>query len=535
MKKFVSLTLACLLVLVSLASLGGCGKDHGKEVFTDAADNEYYSALVNAFTAPIADIDSETFLGDRENKPDFTPVTEKITFTLTGLDSISKIINTDLGDELKVSASGVTDGEAVSGKLELGILRETLVALFSLDGEKLALLLPDLSDRPFATDALPEQSPEKVNELFSIAEQIKDSFKIDADEEISELKRIIGPKTAALADDYIKFFFENISDSHYKEGSDNFRTADGEKELPCTELYVDGSDISAAIAKTAEKLSADKEVDKLLGENGKLVRRSAEILFDAIEKNINNEAINEALAKNSLRWVRFYDDVIVGDRLTVAAGDLKCTFELGVSEGADRTLAFFTVRDETRNAPLMNAESSVSDDSATLKIEFNMGGASYSLIVDGKTEEVDGASVTTADVKVNANAVSIKLFTLKTTVRKFEEENVDVSAELTLNPTPELMNISLGIKFDFELHEDPDAKVNIIDASNAITDVEISDEDFAKKLLYNFGKAHPHILETLVRGIVEAQKAFSSFADNMPSFSDVPDMPDLPTITIPSF
>ena len=501
-KKALSAVLAVILTVGCAAALGGCGTtEHGRDAFTDGADS-YYAALLTTFAEPLFAVDegklTEKLKAAREDgssAPDSRGF--DIDLTLTGLDSVSDAAGVDFGDSVSLALSGAANAETASGKLSLSMLGDTLNALASFDGEKCAVSLPQLLDRPIAF-GFADMFAHEDGDADEGGDENAPTF--DA-AEIFRIAQTAAPKISPFAYKYFKAFVDNIPDSCFSNGEEEFRTADGVKKLDCVELSADGYALADALSATAKQLAADSELDGVFGEYAQQVRDGANRLVSEIA----DDDAREDLAKIAFRHVRFFDgDDIAGDSVYFAADGTEISLECGVSDGKDGRLAFLTLTDLTApegTAPFISAECRSGDDGAALTVSTFYDNTESHFAVSGKAEKKDGATVTTSEVKAGADSVTVKLFTLTATVRDCAEGCCDCTFELDAKLPAILVGFDLDIGAALNVRTSENGEIELIDAANALSPDDFDGDKFVGDLLVRLYEACPHVFELIRSGV----------------------------------
>lgn len=540
MKKLTSLLLACLLAFACLTTLGGCGKDAAdKEAFI--ASESYYGKLVETLAAPVADIDSDA-LADAA-----VGCSGRVKLALAGLDSLASIPGVEtagIGDSFALDVGFVSNGPALSGDLSLTMLGETLGALVSSDGSgEIALSLPDLLPRPllitrdmldglnYRYNDYPDygydfESDEELDYLDpDDSYDYDDSDDEDLDGEFGEEDYDFGDWNEDVDDGqdyypeydgdfgsmpalesysaYVSLiarygdrFLANVSDGCYSSGRGNFRTASGETELDCLTLKADGVELAAALQKTFAEIAEDPELDEILGDAAEQTREYLrEIASDEL-----TEAMKEQYKTLTVTWERFTrDGATLGERLNLKHPDGEYTLEAGVDSGLTSAFGFLKLTDEKQGVDLLDAESTVGSDKAKLDLTVIAGDTPYSLEINGKTTERDGANVTEADVKIGLGSLSFDLFSVTTTVREFSESRIDFDAELALNLPAMLVgaDTELTLLLSADIERDDTAAPAAIDVSDAYTREEMESDEFSAALENALKEKFPRLFELL--------------------------------------
>ena len=543
MKKLTSLLLACLLAFACLTALGGCGKEAtDKEAFI--ASESYYGKLVETLAAPVADIDSDA-LADAA-----VGCSGRVKLALAGLDSLASIPGVeaaDLGDSFALDVGFVSNGPALSGDLSLTMLGETLGALFSSDGSgEIALSLPDLLPRPLL---LTRDMLEGLNYRYNdYPDYDDDGYDFESDEELDyldpddgydyddfddeELDDEFGEEDydfgdwnedvddgqdyypeydgdfgsmpalesyaayASLIARYGDRFLSNVSDGCYSSGREKFRTASGETELDCLTLKADGVELAAALQKTFAEIAEDPQLDELFGEAAEQTR---EALREIASEDLT-EDMKEQYKTLTVTWTRFTrDGATLGERLNLKHPDGEYTLEAGVDSGLTSAFGFLKLTDEKQGVDLLDAESTVGSDKAKLKLAVVAEGVPYSLEINGKTSERDGAKVTDAAVKFGFGGLSFDLFSVTTTVREFSESRIDFDAELTLNLPAMLVggDTELTLLLSADIGRDASATPSAIDVSDAYTQEEMESDELSAALENALKEKFPRLFELL--------------------------------------
>ena len=567
MKKLTSLLLACLLAFACLTALGGCGKSAtDKEAFIGS--ESYYGKLVETLAAPVADIDSDALA---DAAVGCSGRVKLALAGLDSLSSILGA-DADIGDSFALDVGFVTDGLAVSGDLSLTLLGETLAALFSADGSgEIAISLPDLLPRPLLlTRDILEGLNYRYNDYpdydydYDSDEELDyldpdDSYDYDSDEELDyldpddsydyddsddeDLDDEFGEEDYDFGDwnedvddgqdyyseyddgefgsmpalesysayvsliaRYAGRFLPNVSESCYSSGRGMFRTASGETELDCLTLKADGVELAAALQKTFAEIAEDPELDEILGDAAEETR---EYLRKAADEELT-EAMKEQYKTLTVTWTRFTrDGATLGERLNLKYPDGEYTLEAGVDSGLTSAFGFLKLTDEKQGVDLLDAESTVGSDKAKLDLTVIAGDTPYSLEINGKTTERDGANVTEADVIIGLGSLSFDLFSVTTTVREFSESRIDFDAELTLKLPAMLVgaDTELTLLLSADIGRDDSAAPAAIDVSDAYTRDEMESDEFSAALENALKEKFPRLFELLAAA---AQKGITA-------------------------
>ena len=550
MKKLTSLLLACLLAFACLTALGGCGKEAtDKEAFI--ASESYYGKLVETLAAPVADIDSGALAVNSDALADAAVGRSgRVKLALAGLDSLASIPGVeaaDIGDSFALDVGFVSNGPALSGDLSLTMLGETLGALFSSDGSgEIALSLPDLLPRPLL---ITRDMLEGLNYRYNDYPDYDDyGYDFESDEELDYLDPDDGydyddfddedpdgefgeedygfgdwnedvddgqdyypeydgdfgsmpalesyAAYASLIARYGDRFLANVSDGCYSSGREKFRTASGETELDCLTLKADGVELAAALQKTFAEIAEDPQLDELFGEAAEQTR---EALRDIASEDLT-EDMKEQYKTLTVTWTRFTrDGATLGERLNLKYPDGEYTLEAGVDSGLTSAFGFLKLTDEKQGVDLLDAESTVGSDKAKLKLAVVAEGVPYSLEINGKTSERDGAKVTEAAVKFGFGGLSFDLFSVTTTVREFSESRIDFDAELTLNLPAMLVggDTELTLLLSADIGRDASATPSAIDVSDAYTQEEMESDELSAALENALKEKFPRLFELL--------------------------------------
>ena len=558
MKKTLSFILAYVLAFACLAALGGCGKAaESKQAFI-AAQNNYYSELLDTLAAPVADIDSSAINGASGNG-----FSGKASFSVEGLDWLRISTggeSSDGGKPLGFDVDFVSDGTAASGNIVLTLLGETLNALFSTEGGDIAVSLPDLLPRPLlvtadmlaglnyryndypdydwellyddAGDPYYYYSDDDGNEYYSYPDDYDYSFDEDDldlddfDEDDLDGEGIYSFDEDDLDEDldwedeyeffdsldfdksyvslfarYADRFLGNVSDGCYSSGREKFRTADGLQELDSLTLDADGNELMDALAKTYAEIAEDPGLDEIYGEHADVMRK---YFREATQGELPQE-IKDYYKDFRLKWTRFTrDGATLGESFNVKLPENEYTLEAGLDGSAEKTFAFIKLTDVKQGADLLNAESTVGRDKGELDVTFNIDGSKYSFSVSGKTTEQDGAKVTDADVRIGFGGLSFDMFKLKSTVRACDENALDFDFELSTD-LPALVfgdDTSFALKFSADIKRDADAAPEMIDVSDAYTQEEMESDAFGEELENALKDKYPRIYE-----LIESRKA----------------------------
>ncbi len=548
MKKLTSLLLACLLAFACLTALGGCGKEAAdKEAFI--ASESYYGKLVETLAAPVADIDSGALAVNSDALADAVGCSGRVKLALAGLDSLASIPGADagVGDSFALDVGFVSKGPALSGDLSLTMLGETLAALVSSDGSgEIALSLPDLLPRPLL---ITRDMLEGLNYRYNDYPDYDDyGYDFESDEELDYLDPDDGydydgyddgdpdgefgeedygfgdwnedvddgqdyypeydgdfgsmpalesyAAYVSLIARYGDRFLANVSESCYSSGRGMFRTASGETELDCLTLKADGVELAAALQKTFAEIAEDPQLDEILGDAAEQTR---EALREIASEELT-EAMKEQYKTLTVTWTRFTrDGATLGERLNLKHPDGEYTLEAGVDSGLTSAFGFLKLTDEKQGVDLLDAESTVGSDKAKLDLTVIAGDTPYSLEINGKTTERDGANVTEADVKIGLGGLSFDLFSVTTTVREFSENRIDFDAELTMKLPAMLIggDTELTLLLSADIGRDDSATPSAIDVSDAYTQEEMESDELSAALEDALKEKFPRLFELL--------------------------------------